>query len=79
MSFEKLRDRHRPLRKETGVTAHIERFNNTLRQRCANLVRRTLSFSKDQHCMKSASDSSFSSLIAITANWSRQAGLRQSR
>ena len=33
--------------KESGETAHIERFNNTLRQRCANLVRKTLSFSKD--------------------------------
>lgn len=41
--------RHRPVGKETGETAHIERFNNTLRQRCANLVRRTLSFSKDEH------------------------------
>ena len=39
--------RHRPGGKETGETAHIERFNNTLRQRCANLVRKTLSFSKD--------------------------------
>jgi insertion element IS1 protein InsB len=33
--------------KDSGETAHIERFNNTLRQRCANLVRKTLSFSKD--------------------------------
>lgn len=39
--------RHRAVGKETGETAHIERFNNTLRQRCANLVRKTLSFSKD--------------------------------
>ena len=38
--------RHRPVGKETGETAHIERFNNTLRQRCANLVRKTRSFSK---------------------------------
>lgn len=34
--------------KDSGETAHIERFNNTLRQRCANLVRKTLSFSKDR-------------------------------
>jgi IS1 family transposase len=27
-------------------TNHIERFNGTLRQRCSNLLRRTLSFSK---------------------------------
>lgn len=40
--------RHRAVGKETGETAHIERFNNTLRQRCANLVRKTLSFSKDE-------------------------------
>ena len=40
--------RHRPVGKEAGETAHIERFNNTLRQRCANLVRKTLSFSKDE-------------------------------
>jgi IS1 family transposase len=40
--------RHHPVGKETGETAHIERFNNTLRQRCANLVRKTLSFSKDE-------------------------------
>ena len=40
------RGRHRAVGKETGQTAHIERFNNTLRQRCPNLVRKTLSFSK---------------------------------
>jgi len=32
--------------KESGQTNHIERFNNTLRQRVARLVRKTLSFSK---------------------------------
>ena len=37
---------HRPVGKETGETAHIERFNNTLRQRLARFVRKTLSFSK---------------------------------
>jgi len=33
-------------------TTIIERFNNTLRQRCARLVRKTLSFSKtwENHC-----------------------------
>lgn len=38
--------RHRPVGKETGETNHIERFNNTLRQRCSRFVRKTLSFSK---------------------------------
>ena len=32
--------------KDSGQTNHVERFNNTLRQRCSNLVRGTLSFSK---------------------------------
>jgi insertion element IS1 protein InsB len=32
--------------KETGETAHVERWNCTLRQRLARLVRETLSFSK---------------------------------
>ena len=40
--------RHRAVGKETGQTAHIERFNNTLRQHCASLVRKTLSFSRDK-------------------------------
>ena len=39
--------RHRRVGKQTGQTAPIERFNNTLPQRCANLVRKTLSFSKN--------------------------------
>lgn len=38
--------RHRPSGKGTGETNHIERFNNTLRQRISRLVRKTLSFSK---------------------------------
>jgi len=41
--------RHRPVGKETGETAHIERFNTTLRQRFANLVRKTRSCSRDIH------------------------------
>lgn len=38
--------RHKPVGKETGKTNHIERLNNTLRQRISRLVRKTLSFSK---------------------------------
>ena len=37
---------HRSVRKETGETAHVERWNNTLRQRVGRYVRQTLSFSK---------------------------------
>ena len=38
--------RHKPVGKETGKTSYIERFNCTMRQRVARLVRKTLSFSK---------------------------------
>lgn len=37
---------HQSVGKETGETAHVERWNNTLRQRLARFVRKTLSFSK---------------------------------
>src|SRR5437588_2516362 len=37
---------HSAVGKETGETAHVERWNNTLRQRLARFVRMTLSFSK---------------------------------
>ena len=38
--------RHQAVGKESGKTNHIERFNNTVRQRVSRLVRKTLSFSK---------------------------------
>lgn len=45
-------ERHYPCGKEKGETNHIERFNNTLRQRCSRLVRKGLSFSRNfwNHC-----------------------------
>ncbi len=39
---------HRAINKEARKTNHIERFNNTLRQRVSRLVRSALSFSKKQ-------------------------------
>jgi IS1 family transposase len=39
-------ERHQAMTKQARKTNHIERFNNTLRQRVARLVRETLSFSK---------------------------------
>ena len=39
-------ERHRAITKKSRKTNHIERFNNTLRQRVSRLVRETLSFSK---------------------------------
>ena len=39
---------HSAVGKETGETAHVERWNNTLRQRLARFVRMTLSFSKSE-------------------------------
>lgn len=38
--------KHFGVGKDSGLTAHIERFNNTLRQRVSRLVRKSLSFSK---------------------------------
>lgn len=40
--------------KETGETAHVERWNNTLRQRLGRFVRRTLSFSKSDEYHEAA-------------------------
>jgi len=40
------RHQHQAVGKESGLTNHIERFNNTARQRISRLVRKTLSFSK---------------------------------
>jgi insertion element IS1 protein InsB len=40
------REQHLAGGKETGETAHVERWNKTLRQRLARFVRKTLSFSK---------------------------------
>jgi insertion element IS1 protein InsB len=40
---------HQAVGKDSGLTAHVERFNNTLRQRLARFVRKTLSFSKSDH------------------------------
>lgn len=37
---------HQSVGKESGETAHVERWNNTLRQRIGRFVRKTLSFSK---------------------------------
>ena len=44
-------NRHQAVGKETGQTNHIERLNNTFRQRLSRLVRKSLSFSKkrDNH------------------------------
>ena len=37
---------HRAVGKETGLTNHVERLNNTFRQRISRLVRKSLSFSR---------------------------------
>jgi IS1 family transposase len=42
---------HQKVGKETGETAHIERLNNTLRQRIGRMVRKTLSFSKKEYML----------------------------
>jgi len=42
------KETHRCVGKETGETAHMERWYNTLRQRLGRFVRKTLSFSKSE-------------------------------
>src|SRR5438128_57583 len=41
-------EQHTACGKESGETAHVERWNNTLRQRLARFVRQTLSFSRSE-------------------------------
>ena len=49
-------ERHEAVGKESGKLAHVERWNNTLRQRLARFVRKTLSFSRSDEmhevCLK---------------------------
>ncbi|MCW5924486.1 MAG: IS1 family transposase [Saprospiraceae bacterium] len=42
---------HYMVGKETGLTNHVERLNNTLRQRISRFVRKTLSFSKKEYML----------------------------
>ena len=42
-------EQHQVVNKQSGLTNHVERFNNTIRQRLARFVRKTLSFSKSEH------------------------------
>ena len=53
-------ERHKAITKQARKTNHIERFNNTLRQRLSRLVRATLSFSKKV-------ETRFSSFFRLTA------------
>lgn len=41
-------DQHVAVGKDSGETAHVERWNNTLRQRLGRFVRKSLSFSKSE-------------------------------
>jgi IS1 family transposase len=41
-------EQHTAAGEETGLTAHVERWNNTLRQRLGRFVRKSLSFSKSE-------------------------------
>jgi IS1 family transposase len=47
-------DRHRCVPKQEGQTNHMERWNNTLRQRMGRFVRKTLSFSKSESMHEAA-------------------------
>jgi len=41
-------EHHTAAGKETSLTAHVERWNNTVRQRLGRFVRKSLSFSKSE-------------------------------
>jgi insertion element IS1 protein InsB len=41
-------EQHIAVCKDSGETAHVERWNNTLRQRLGSFVRKSLSFSKSE-------------------------------
>ena len=43
--------RHQKVGKESGQTNHVERLNNTLRQRSSRIVRKCLSFSKKEYML----------------------------
>ncbi len=45
-------EQHTACGKESGLTAHVERWNNTLWQRLGRFVRKTLSFSKSDRMHK---------------------------
>jgi insertion element IS1 protein InsB len=45
------KETHLQVGKETGLTNHVERLNNTLRQRISRFVRKTLSFSKKEYML----------------------------
>jgi IS1 family transposase len=44
--------KHISVGKHTGKTNHVERWNNTLRQRLGRFVRKTLSFSKSDYFLE---------------------------
>jgi IS1 family transposase len=44
--------KHQQVGKETGETNHVERLNNTFRQRISRLVRKTLSYSKSDYYLE---------------------------
>jgi IS1 family transposase len=58
-------EQHFAVGKETGETAHMERWNNTLRQRLARFARMTLSFSMSVVITRPACSSFF---IATTGS-----------
>ena len=45
------KDTHTKIRENKAQTNHVERLNNTIRQRFSRLVRKTLSFSKKEYML----------------------------
>ena len=50
--IQPLTQKHMSVGKETGLNNHVERFNNSIRQRIGRLTRKTLSFSKSDEMLE---------------------------
>ena len=69
---------HQSVGKEAGQTNHVERWNNTLRQRLARLMRRTLSFSKSNYLTQIGSPPN-PPIIGIRASSSKNHTMSETR
>ncbi len=67
-------EQHTEAGKESGETAHVERWNNTLRQRLSRFVRKSLSFSK-----RVSGDASRRWRLAALSSKIRRAFVRETR
>ena len=68
-------EKHQMVGKESGETNHVERWNNTLRQRISRFVRKTLSFSKSDEMHRLYLHLFIFNYNLSLINWHYQGGL----